>query len=155
MRAYTLIEVVVTLLLSTIIIGIAISGYFMINNQFKLFDTMTNESIDVLRFHNFLKSDFINTAVLEIEKNQLDCVINGTKIKYTFNENSIVRTQLLESPKTDSLSLPSLQLIASFQEEQKDFGIIDKVILKCDLYGQKQEFIYSKNYSATELIKYD
>lgn len=154
MKAFTLIEVIVTLLLSSIIIGIAISGYTITNQQFKLFDTSTEQSLDILRLNNLIKSDIDKSDVIFYENNQLVCKNEQIETTYNFNSEAIIRNLNTEIPRKDSICLKFEKLEVFFNDEIKDFGIIDNIMLTITSFEIKQQLHYTKRYSALELMHY-
>ena len=157
MKAFTLLEVIVSLLLSSIIIGMAISSYSMVGQQFRLFDEMTSTNLELLRLHNYIKYDTDKADILYYENNQLICKMmegeQNNNIIYTLNKNSIVRITQMPFQKRDSIPIIIQNIYPSFKNKSVDYGAIDKILIQIKPYHKTESIIYSKRYSAVQLMK--
>jgi hypothetical protein len=159
MKAYTLVEVIVTMLLSAIIIGIAITGYSMTNDQFRIFDTSTKQSLDVLQFDAMMKTDVDKCNAIFWEDNELILKGENNIIIYSFDDEIILRKEQLQFEfegeiKVKTIELRILKKATFFENEQKDYGIIDTFILSINNFGRTQILPYSKRYSAVQLMNF-
>lgn len=158
LRAYTLIEVIITLLLSVIIIGAAITGYTLINGQFRIFDNSTEQSLDILQFDIMMKMDIDRCDAIFFENEQLILKRKNNAIIYSFEEDKIFRNEQLDEYVDEierkTVDLTILEIETYFEGEIQDFGITHKFTLKINNFGEPRILPYSKKYSSVQLMNF-
>jgi len=92
LKALTIIEIVVTLAISTFIVMIAIMAYFVVNNQFSRYKDLNSELQSMYELHFLLQKDFEEADSL-IQKNNsfLEIHENSTIVTYDFQKNYVFR----------------------------------------------------------------
>ena len=68
--AFTLYELIIVMVLSSILTGIAFYAYSNLQQQLVNYDTYTNQSIEVLRLHTLLQRDASQSYEKQIIDNQ-------------------------------------------------------------------------------------
>ncbi len=158
LKAYTLIEVIVTLLLSVIIIGAAITGYSLINEQFRIFDISTKQSLDILQFNAMMKTDIDRCEAIFYENEQLVLKQKNNVIIYRFEENKVFRNEQSvayeEEINSKEIDLNIIKVETYFEGEIQYFGIIDRFTLQINNFGEPRILPYSKKYSAVQLMNF-
>jgi len=92
-KAFTLIEIIIAMLLSSFTIGLAITFYLMMNNQFNRFTSRMDGNTRLVQFYKTLKQDveradraYYNSSTLELEKEE------SPGLTYLFSSKRIIRT---------------------------------------------------------------
>jgi len=152
MKAFTILEVIVSLLLSSIIIGMAILSYGMIEQQYRIFDEMTEENINLLQLHNHLRYDIDRADIIKYDNKQLVCNSLKSEIVYNLNDTYIKRNVIKPIQREDSIAIALKDIQPSFENKQMEYGIIDKITLRFNHYEKMQNLTYNKKYSAVQLM---
>ena len=153
--AFTLIELMVTMLISSISIGIIYSGYDIVSKQFRTYKT-TNETIaEALYLNSLMNSDF--SKARDAKKNRdgftlLDYENRSTV--YEFSEEYIVRKV---SFSTDTFHLPikNSSYSISGKDVLEDLSWIDEVSFDVTINKEVTSFHYKKEYDAAFLIDHE
>ncbi len=112
--AFTLYELIIVMVLSSILTGIAFYAYSNLQQQLVNYDTYTNQSIEVLRLHTLLQRDASQSYEKQIIDNQWVFKQHSHTIIYHFHDNFIVRQvniweDSLENPM-DTFSIKSVDV---------------------------------------------
>lgn len=102
-RAFTLIELVIALLLSSFTIGLAITAYLMVSKQFNQFTSQMDQNTVLVQFYNALKQDFERADRIYYNAHALEMKREKDKVlSYHFSSEQIVR-QFMSVKDTFSL----------------------------------------------------
>jgi len=106
-KAFTMLEALISLILTGIIIALSYSLFTLVNKQMALFETENTAIIDYNLFNSTLTNDINNANDFDYDNNEL-LLKNYFKpqIRYRFDEGIIIRTN--ENNKTDSFKLRPL-----------------------------------------------
>lgn len=152
-KAYTLIEVAVAMLLAGICISICYTAYGIIDNYYQSFQQKNQATDQVLSLKHVLEKDFLQSkAVLKngegIKLNQDSVTIN-----YLFEQQYILRE--INELHTDTFKIASQNLQLSFEgaEVQED-GLVDEIKFTAILAkGIVVPLQVNKRYSSENLFK--
>lgn len=148
--AFTLLEMIMVMLLSGILLGIV---YFGLNIAQTYYNDYASEKEHLKKVHlvnNLLERDFIFSELVAGEPGSISCVYQTYEVKYTLNEEYIVRTQNFAA---DTFFLKSNNLKLFFQKEEivEQSEIIDEIIFQ--LGEEKYTIHCQKLYASDKLFE--
>lgn len=152
-RAYTLIEVAVAMLLAGICISICYTAYGIINNYYQNFQQKNQTTDQVLTLKHVLEKDFLQSkSILRSEKGiKLDQ--DSTAINYLFEQGYILR----EIPEfhTDTFKIAAQDLRLAFESvEVQEDSLVDEIKFTVILAkGITVPMQVNKHYSSENLFK--
>jgi len=155
LKAFTILEVTITMLVAALVMGITYSAYSIIIKSYGAFNKKNQDMAVIVRLDEWLKKDFSSAEI--ILKDTVGIAMNSTDrhIKYRFDPDLIIRTEIRSDTfkvKTDSLVLSFEGLPIneySLTDEQNRLDDLDLVIL---FQGEKIPYHYHKQYSSVNLI---
>lgn len=152
-KAYTLMEVTIAMLLSAICIGICYSAYDIIGRYYTTFQ-QKNESSDILLSLKRVMGKDINrsTIVLNTGKGFV-CQGDSLNVSYLFEEAKILRE--LEGLRTDTFKVVWKDLSIHFEGlEVLGPDTLDLLSFKLEMDRQNTvPLLFSKHYSAHNLFR--
>lgn len=148
-QAFTLSEMIVVLILTSIVVGLAFSALSIIQKHMFAIQENYNRNLELNKLKTVLWLDFnryskVNYDVLEDElkfKNELD------SISYKFTEQNIIREQ------QDTFSVQLENKLFYFDGVLSKSNQIDAIKLRTNKSYQNQELFIFKNNDATEYIE--
>ncbi len=151
-KAYTLMEVTVAMLLSAITITICYTAYGIMTNYFKTFHDKNATADEVLTFRHVLDSDVQKSNYLLKTTKGFELLQDSTHINYLVNDDYVLRQ--LNELRTDTFKLKVAELKSFFEyKEIMEPDTIDQINFK--LFIQKDVPItiqINKYYSAAALF---
>lgn len=125
-RAYTLMEVTVAMLLSAICISICYTAYGIIGDYYHLFHQKNESADQVLSLKHALEKDFLKSNYILKQEDGFELLIDTTKIHYSFEEQAVLRK--FGAIHTDTFKLQTKALKATFEgKELLEIDTIDQV----------------------------
>ncbi len=95
LKAFTIIEIIVTLAISTFIIMVAMMAYFVVNKQFSEYKRLNDELKAIYEVNFLMQNDFNESEVINFnEKDRTMLFEGGIKIKYQLRKNEIIRSSV-------------------------------------------------------------
>lgn len=152
-KAYTLLEVTIAMLLSAICIAICYSAYDIVGKYYASFQQKNQTADVVLSLRHVMQRDFLKSnTVLKSEEGvelQLD---DSSKIYYIFNSDAILRK--MNEAHTDTFKLKSNEVNFFFEgHEVIEPDTIDELRFKMILDQRTAVPIQlNKTYSAANLF---
>jgi len=154
-KAFTILEVTITMLVAALVMGITYSAYSIIIKSYGAFNKKNQDMAVVVRLDEWLKKDFSRAEI--ILKDTAGIALNSPDrhIKYRFDPDVIIRTEI----RSDTFKVKTDSLVFSFEgfpvnengltDEQNRLDDLDLVIL---FQGEKIPYHYHKLYSSVNLI---
>ena len=150
--AFTLVEVLLVMVLSTIIAGTGYLSYNILQKQFLLFQSGSNISRKLLLLDHLLRDDINGANFITNSKNQLRLIRHDRSfILYQWNEFGILRCS---ATVRDSFPFPVFLWKTKWQkQEQEQAGFpIDELIAEIKFKKTLIKLCYQKTYSAEQFI---
>ena len=150
--AFTLIELMITMLISSISFGIIYSGYEIVSKQYQSYKSSNEIIADALYLNVLMASDF--SKARNAQKNddgfQLIDYENKSTI-YELSEEYIVRKV---SFSTDTFNVPvkNISFLMNNSDVVTEPYWIDEVSFDVNINKQAQTFHYRKQYDAAFLM---
>jgi prepilin-type N-terminal cleavage/methylation domain-containing protein len=152
-RAFTLVEVIVTLVVSGVVVSLAGSSYYVVKKQFQHFELRNKKVLQVKQLNYLLSKDFKECNKVLKAQNSIEVVYKQRpNVSYSFGGKGIIRNQ---SSRQDTFyghyTIKSVQLLG---EEQRANNVpIDRLTLRCKLEGSYYHIHCEKRFSARQLMK--
>lgn len=151
-KAYTLLEVTIAMLLSAICIAICYSAYDIVGKYYASFQQKNQNADVVLSLRHVLQRDFLKSnAVLKSEEG-VELQLDSSKIYYIFNPDAVLRK--MDELHTDTFKLKSNEVNFFFEgHEVLAPDTIDELRFKMVLDQKTTVPIQlNKAYSAVNLF---
>jgi prepilin-type N-terminal cleavage/methylation domain-containing protein len=152
LRAFTLLELLVGMILSGIVLTATFSAYHIITGQYETYRDKSEFDAEVSFFVSQLQSDFSNAKeITRISESEICFSYEKRMLHYKFSEKQVLRTDFL---RTDTFHV-SVSAIETFLKSEKinsvDFPI-DEVHVRMNIDGKKSEKVYLKTSIAKSEI---
>jgi prepilin-type N-terminal cleavage/methylation domain-containing protein len=149
LKAFTLIELLTVIVLSSIIITMAYLAMSNTQSQFRLFENTSNQSLEIYNFKTTFALDIENAQFIKISSNSLLLQEEKNDIIYTFNENEITRKTTYSST---SFGISVIETHALLSNKTTTEGFIDYFALTILSLNDETTLKYNKEYSAKNLM---
>ena len=147
LKAFTILEVMVTMVISTIVIGGGFSAYEMSVKQYKLYEHISSVMNEVSSFHSVFERDIADSKTVLARDRIIECIQKGKTVWYEFRGDYILRN-LTSTRDTFHVENDSLLLSFKNREQASIGGLVDRVKIRINLKGEKQVIIITKLYGA-------
>lgn len=144
-KAFTLLEILVALVLSFFIIGILYLTYNMMGRQFR--SEYQKQLSNVVLLKSGLEMDFFKSDSIIAEQNQIFVFRQGEESVYQFHEDAILRTKNL---KSDTLFVG--KCLTEFDLDDKSKWI-NRLRLKIEVDSQEIQMAFNKYYRPNQKLK--
>lgn len=152
-KAYTLMEVTIAMLLAGIVIMITYTVYTIVIRAYGAYNRKNIEVATQLRLDELIKKDFAKSAVILRTDSGMVCKTESGAVIYKIAPALIIRTYGI----TDSFNVRLDNVTFSYEEKVieagKDSALIDGLRLAMRFRNDLNSYYYHKHYSAAELFK--
>lgn len=151
-RAFTLLELLVGMIISSIVIGFCYMSYSIIYKQYLNYKILRKEIVETIQLNSILNTGFVNAETVEFNSNRLVFNSqNGSQLQYDFTNNFIIRK---DREVIDTFKLAATNVIAKdyMESEQSAMAIINDFAFDAKIAGETVHFHFTKNYSAEILV---
>ena len=151
LRAFTLIEVIVVLILMMIFTGIAYKSYEIIRLKAKTSDIYYSNQEESHYFKSNLKRDMFRCMSFEVFENKLQFQFqNDSTVVYTIHENQVVKTiNNVEVMNFQiSLKIDDFEVIQNVQEINNANSL--SILIRPDTIIP---VVFQKSYTSSELLE--
>lgn len=153
--AFTLMELLITMMISSIVIGLCYSAYSFTYKEFLLFKKVKQEVVDAMQFNSLLNSEFQNAEKIVYSEHQLLFYFeNNNTLSYELNDSLIIRK---ESEIIDTFHLKATNVKASFlfENDSVPISLINDFSFDAKVLGEAEYFHFTKNYSGETMMNYE
>ena len=154
-QAFTIMEVTITMLLSTIVIGITYTVFSIIIRSYHSYSIKHEELASVLRLDELLQKDFDRAEIIMKDTDGI-ALRNSTHLtRYRFYGDYALRIGIA----VDTFKVKSDSVITSFESEvinsagtTVEQNRLDELDIQFTLQKEKIPYYYHKIYSSANLI---
>jgi hypothetical protein len=153
LKAITIIDIVVTLAISTFIVMIAMLVYLIVTAQFADYKRLNDELKDVYHLTFVLNKDFLESPTVNYNSENNTIILDSINPhKYIFGEEDIVR---IMNQAIDTFRIKCVKIECNFNREIINTGMLDECAFEFSLmkYNERLSFYLSKCYAADVLIE--
>lgn len=150
LKSFTIIELMVVMLISTLVMGIAYQGYMLFYKQFLSFKSSSERIAKVSLLDRLVSSDMSDCKVVIKRSKGMDCVFNNKVIQYEWEENFVLRKQ---ETLVDTFYLTTESVEFNFLTLKANEGqLIDELVFREISNERHKNFHYAKQYGADILV---
>lgn len=151
-RAFTLLELLIGMIISSIVIGFCYLSYSIIYKQYMSYKILKMEIVETIQFNSILNTDFIKAETVLFHENKLS--FNSTyklPLQYDFNDKYILRK---DGETIDTFRLATTNVLPKYllEPEQLTNIIVSGFSFEANVLGELEHFQFTKNYSAETMI---
>jgi len=150
-QAFSLIEVLVTMIIAVLVMSTAISGYLFIEKQYYSFQKEEDKLLVIAQVNDCLQRDFAHAKSVEaIGNDLLFKFIDDTEIIYTIGDNGITRN-IEAASEAFKVDVESYQVFYNKANLDAEWIILDELIVAL----KQDKLHYLKTYGADFKIEYE
>ncbi|MES2140745.1 MAG: prepilin-type N-terminal cleavage/methylation domain-containing protein [Bacteroidota bacterium] len=151
--AFTLLELLIGMILSSIVIGFCYTGYSIIHKQYLNYNNIKRENTNAIQLNSILNTDFVNAGYVMYDGDKL--ILNSEnkdQLQYEFKENYILRST---SGLIDSFMFSPVNISPEYLKESTrlPLAIINEFSFDVVILGELEHFHFIKEYSAETMIR--
>ena len=149
-KAFTLFEMVLAMLLAAIVIGMAYSAYTIIISMYKNHSVYVERNTTIATFRKVVYADFDEATDVALNGNRIifKDINHETTTSYEINRDSVIRI----SKTIDTFYLKELVVAAEFENKNTMQGRIDHLTFNFRHAGIPVTLGINKVYSSEELF---
>jgi Tfp pilus assembly protein PilE len=155
-KAFTIMEVTITMLITGLIIGITYTSYSIVIKSYRSFTTKNDNMAVLVSLDHILKRDFDRADSILKDSAGITIKRNDVFIKYVFMPDFIVRN----SVRTDTFKIQTQDVTTTFEnvpiiemQTAAEQNRIDGLDFTLVFQNEKIPYHYRKLYSSENLIQ--
>ena len=152
-KAFTLLELLVGMIISSLVIGFCFMSYFIIYKQYLNYRTTKQVISDVVLLNTVICSDFTKSnRITAVNENELILDYeNKQVINYHFTPEFIIRKA---DETTDTFKINSSNCIPVYitDMENEKLSLITVFSFDTNVFGEQEHLNFTKNYGADVII---
>jgi hypothetical protein len=151
LRSYTVIEMLVVMMISTMSIVITYTCYTIFSNHYLSYKKRSDELATHVVFDRLFAKDISTAKAVQKTAEGVACISKKERIQYEFYEDYILRRGTM--PDTFKIrSSSQVSLKKQGKEEYIPGELVDEIIMGIIYKEEKLYFYYKKNYGADVLM---
>lgn len=152
-KAFTLLEIVLAMMLSAIVVGMAYTAFTLFSKLYGNYRAKNLSHSDLLLTRDVLDHDFNQAFFAEKVENELWLrdSLGNLRITYKPIQDYLLRDNRIA---IDSLRLKGVQIEFSFEGMIRGNGLIDQLVLRFSYNKKLQTLCVSKIYSSEQLFNW-
>lgn len=154
-RAFTILEVVISMLITAIVIAITYTSYSIISKSYGSFNDKNKMLADYALLDHLLRRDVVQASLIQKDEDGITLTAPNKNIRYTFSNDYILRQSL----RTDTFKFTSQALQVSFEHkpilalsDTLEQNRVDEISFDLLYQNEKIPYHYEKAYSSENLI---
>jgi Tfp pilus assembly protein PilE len=153
-KSFTLIEMVLAMLFSAIIVGMAYSAITIFSRLYDKYNIKRSAHADLQLIKQAMARDFNRSGMIALTGNQITMKNRpgAIEINYAIEEGYLIRS---EQFKADSIKMDKLVFRCFFEGRAVESGIFDHLVLDFTSDLLPTNISVTKDYSSEELFEYD
>ena len=152
-KAFTLIELVLAMMLAAIVMGMAYSAFTVFTRVYGRFHSKNLAHADVQLFRQVLQLDMEKAARIELREGQLNFKdpLSQEVSSYSFGPGYLVRAH---HSVRDTFKMQRLTLQSSFENADVSEGIVDHLVFRFQHGNAQMTMSAAKAYTSADLFNY-
>lgn len=151
LKAYTILEVTISMLISALLIGITYSAYQVVSSSYKGYLQNQRKIQSLLAVDFVFKQDVLSADLIVKSDEQLKFLVKEGFITYEFADSVIIRSNSVQVRDTFQLKIDSVSFGTAGSKIDEE-EIIDRISITGKSGGKRIVLDYSKKYSADQFI---
>jgi hypothetical protein len=155
-KAFTILELVITMMISAILIGLTFTIYGIVTRSYQSFSKKNDEVMVMLTLDRLLRRDFSKAEVIMRRRSEILIIGHNDTARYDFGSGFLVRTRGI----IDTFKVDYQQLESGFEghpsEINPDTAVLqDELSFSVTYHDQVIPYHYFKQYSSETLFQND
>ncbi len=154
-KAFTLIELLIGMIISSIVITFCYMSYTMISKQYMNYKLIKEELVDALQFNSILNNDIEKANSIHFNENKLIIVTEFNEIlEYNFVERYILRNS---DAVVDTFNLMPVNVAPNFvlNDGDAENKLLVSFSFDAEVLGELEHFEFHKTYDAVTMVNAD
>jgi Tfp pilus assembly protein PilE len=155
LKAFTILEMAIAMLISALLIGIIYTAYALISKSYLTFIRKNKDMEIAIQLDKLLKKDFSKAVTISEDQHTILFKTDSSQLIYEFYPDFITRTQGI----TDTFKLQTESMHTSFEDKpmaevppENRQNLLDDLELTILLQNEKIPYHYHKQYSSVNLF---
>ena len=149
-KAFTLVETLVAMVLSSLVIAMGYMGYSLVVKDFNAYSKSNAETSGLLSLENAMNTDFFKATEIHYIENELTVTFdNATEAEYKVENGKVIRTR---AGHADSIFVNVTEIKPEIIGPD---GLIEKIELVISSHGREFRISFEKEYDAITFIRND
>ena len=155
-KAFTIMEVTITMVIASILMGITYTTYSIISKSYLSFNTKNNDMAALEQLDKLLRRDFEQAEIIQKETGGIVIKNTDHTVTYEFNPDFIVRTTGI----VDTFKVKTEEITTSFEGQpvneagsSEEQNRLDELGINLLYQNEKIPYYYHKQYSSVNLIQ--
>lgn len=154
LRAFTLMELLVGMIVSSIVIAFGYSAYALIYKQYLSYKSVKTTVVETMQLNAAMSNDFNNAAYITFYDNILKMNSDNKLLTYNFIDSLVIRSDR-EMLDTFKLAASSIQIKPVFNDILSNDTLINDLQFDVSVFDTKEHFTFTKRYTAQTLMNYE
>ena len=152
-RAFTLIEIVLAMMLAGIVLGMAYSAFRLFTKIYRDYHSKNIANADVQVFRGMLHDDMEVASVVSLTEGQISfsAVSDSLGLRYLLQPEYIIRRK---AGVQDTFRMKRLVAGALFEGRAVSTGIVDQLVFQFEFEDAPMLISVTKKYAAADLFNY-
>lgn len=156
LKAFTILELVITMMISAILIGLTFTIYGIVTRSYQSFSKKNDEVMVMLTLDRLLRRDFSKAEAIRRQGSKIFIIGRNDTVRYDFESGYLVRTRGI----IDTFKVDYQQFDSKFEGRSPEINP-DSVVLQDELsfsityHDQVIPYHYFKQYSSETLFQND
>ncbi|MES2063499.1 MAG: type II secretion system protein [Bacteroidota bacterium] len=148
LQAFTILEMVITMMISALIIGFALTAYMIVIRAHASFQQKNDQTAALLQLDRVLQRDIGRGIHMLKTANGILIAGKTDSVRYEFTTDYVLRI----SRRTDTTRVQMQDLQTTFEQQPVDKGLTDEISFKVTCNQQTIPLTYHKYYSSEDLF---
>lgn len=149
-KAFTLFEVTISMLITGLIIGITYAAYQIISVNYNAYISKQQNISNLNSLDNILKRDVLFCDLIIKSEDKITLLSSGISVSYEFSDSLIQRTSTVKTIDSFRLNIDSLRFnVIGVTVDNED--IIDEIFINGNTGKTNIVLGFKKKYSAEQL----
>jgi prepilin-type N-terminal cleavage/methylation domain-containing protein len=150
--AFTLLELLIGMIISSIVIGFGYAAYSLIYKQYLGYKKVKEKIVEITQFDHVLTTDITAAETISFNDNTLSLYGKDSKtLQYHFQDVLILRT---ENETTDTFKIAPVHLKTDFFLPGKTI-FVTQFSFDAETLEEREHFSFTKSYSSETLMTYE
>lgn len=150
LKAFTLLELLIGMIISSLVIAFGYGSYELIYKQFLNYKNVKVQLIQAEQLRSTWTTDMQKAKMVSFNENKLNLSQEDDILEYTFLDSMIIRKDK-EVSDTFFVAVQNIKCDFLFPEERM---FVSKFAFTTTILQSNEPFCMEKNYSAEALMKY-
>lgn len=141
LKGFTIIDIIITLIISTMLIAFLWNGYYFITKQYNNLSNKNSKLADFITLESQLRKDFNNAVRVTYLKEEVNCIGKNQNTLYKLNNKYVIRNQ---NSRIDTFPIAITDINVQFLNIGSN--TVESITLNIDLNSTPISLFFKKTY---------